>query len=337
MVRIGAARSLAWTAVFAAACMFPVVVTLPYYLSTAIFALIYVTLAVAFDLVVGRIGALSLAQPAFYGYGAYVAALLATHRSPGPGFWVEVVVVLVGAPVLALAIGIPAFRLSLHSFAMGTLGFAMIAQLVANNWMDLTRGPLCISAIAPLRLPYPGGVLQIVTLRQSYYVILAIAILAVLIVGLIAHSRLGVSFRAVRDDPLLAAARGLAPNQLRLIAFTVSASLSALAGAFAAHFVTVVCPSYFDIGITVLLLIMVFTGGGGSLRGVVSAAIIFTVVPELLRIAASWRLVFLGVVLMITVTAFPGGLEHLYARADRVLHGLFSRSARAAEKPGAKP
>jgi len=335
MVRLGASQSFAWTAALVAALVLPFIVTVPYYISTAIFALIYVTLAVSFDLVVGRIGALSLAQPVFYGYGAYAAALLATHARPGPGFWIEAAVAVLGAPLLALAIGIPAFRLSLHSFAMGTLGFALIAQLVANNWLDLTRGPMCISAIAPLRLSYPGGVLQIVTLRQSYYVVLAIAVLAVASVALIARSRLGMAFRAVRDDPLLAAARGLSPNQMRLIAFTVSAGLSALAGVFAAHFETVVCPSYLDLGITVLLLIMVFVGGAGSLRGVVTAAVVFTIGPELLRLVAAWRLVLFGIILLFTVTAFPDGFEQLYAAAGRALSRR--RSAGPAEEQAWKP
>jgi ABC-type branched-subunit amino acid transport system permease subunit len=219
---------------------------------------------------------------------------------------------------------------------MGTLGFALIAQLVANNWLAVTRGPLCISAIAPLRLPYPGGTLQVITLQQSYYVILAIAALSILSVGLISRSRLGIAFRAVRDDPVLAAARGLSPNQLRLAAFTVSAALSALVGVFAAHFETVVCPSYIDLSITVLLLIMVFVGGRGSLRGVVTAAIVFTVVPELLRIAQSWRLVIFGVILLITVTVFPDGFENIYASTGRLISRLLSRPAIRPSEPAVK-
>ena len=329
-------RSIGWTGSLIVALLVPVVVGTPYYLSTGTFALMYVALAVAFDLVVGRIGALSLAQPVFYGYGAYVAALLATHPRPGPGFWVEALAAAIGAPILALAIGIPAFRLSLHSFAMGTLGFALIAELVANNWLSVTRGPLCISAIAPLRLSYPGGTLIVTTNQQAYYVILAIAVVAILSVGLVSRSRLGMAFWAVRDDPMLAAARGLSPNQLRLLAFAVSAALSALVGVFAAHFETVVCPSYIDLSITVLLLIMVFVGGRGSLRGVVTAAVIFTVVPELLRIAESMRLVIFGAILLVTVIAFPDGFEHLYARTGRFISRSRSRALPASSEAAGK-
>lgn len=330
-------RSKAWTGALIVALLVPVVIDTPYYLSTGIFALMYVALAVAFDLVVGRIGALSLAQPVFYGYGAYVAALLATHPRPGPGFWVEALAAAIGAPILALAIGIPAFRLSLHSFAMGTLGFALIAQLVANNWLSVTRGPLCISAISPLRVSYPGGSFLAITNQQAYYVILAIASVTILSVALISRSRLGMAFRAVRDDPLLASARGLSPNQLRLLAFTVSAAMSALVGVFAAHFETVVCPSYIDLSITVLLLIMVFVGGRGSLRGVVTAAVVFTVVPELLRIAESLRLVIFGAILLVTVIAFPDGFEHAYAEVGRLVSRLRAPAVSATSEPVAKP
>lgn len=110
-----------------------------YVLDVGINLLIILSLAFAFDLVVGRIGALSFAQPIFFGVGAYVAAIAST--SWGFGFWSEVAAAAVMGLALSLAIGIPAFRLNLHAFAIGTIGFATIAQLVAMNWMSVTNGP----------------------------------------------------------------------------------------------------------------------------------------------------------------------------------------------------
>jgi ABC-type branched-subunit amino acid transport system permease subunit len=312
------ARVTAWLGALVVAVAFPLVIATPYYVSTAIIALQFVGLAVAFDLVVGRIGALSLAQPVFYGYGAYVAALVAKGMIPvGGEGWSEFVLAVIGGVVLALLIGIPSFRLSLHSFAMGTLGFALIGQLIAGNWMDVTRGPLCLSAIPPLTIQYVVGSFRMSSLQDAYYIMLGLAALAIGVVASISRSRLGLAFTAVRDDPILAAARGLSPNRLRLVAFSISAAISAAVGVFAAHFQTVVCPTEMDISITVLLLIIVFIGGRGSLRGVVSAAVIFTVLPELLRLTESLRLVIFGALLLVTVTAFPDGVENIYRMATR--------------------
>lgn len=306
-------RLTAWLGALLVAIAFPLIVATPYYVSTAIIALQFVGLAVAFDLVVGRIGALSLAQPVFYGYGSYIAALVAKGAVPlGAGAWLEFVLALIGGVILALIIGIPSFRLSLHSFAMGTLGFALIGQLVAGNWMDVTRGPLCLSAIPPLTIDYVGGSFRMTSLQDSYYVVLSLAAMAVTTVALVSRSRLGLAFTAVRDDPILAEARGLSPNRLRLVAFAISAAISATVGVFAAHFQTVVCPTEMDISITILLLIIVFIGGRGSLRGVVAAAVIFTIVPEALRLTESLRLVIFGALLLVTVIAFPDGLENVF-------------------------
>jgi ABC-type branched-subunit amino acid transport system permease subunit len=323
---------LGWFGALAFAVAFPLLIGTPYYVSIGITALIFITLAVSFDLVVGRIGALSLAQPLFFGFGAYVGALLSAHFNTS--FWLEITAAAAAGAVLAVVIGIPSFRLSLHSFAIGTLGFAVIGQIVAQNWVSVTRGPLCVTGIQTLRLPFLGGGLAAVSLEQQYFVILAIASLTVGIVYLITRLRLNLAFTAVRDDPLLASARGLWPLRFRLGAFSLSAACSATAGVFAAHFQTVICPDSLDFSYMTALLIMVFIGGRASLRGVVAGAIAFTIVPELLRVTVQWRLAIYGLVLLVVVTTFPDGLEHLFSRAGRQLSSI-RRGLHAGDAPHA--
>jgi ABC-type branched-subunit amino acid transport system permease subunit len=293
------------------------VTNVPYFISTGITVLVFVTLAVAFDLVVGRIGALSLAQPVFFGFGAYVAALLSANLIGG--FWLELVIAAVGAVILALVIGIPSFRLSLHAFAIGTLGFQLSAQLIAQNWISVTGGPLCVTRIGPLSLDYPGGAITVSDYTGLYYVILAIAACSIALTLAITRLNIGLAFTAVRDDPVLASARGFSPTAVRLTALALSAVLSAAAGAFTAHFQTVICPDSLDISYTVALLIMVFIGGRGSLRGVVSAAVLFTVLPQVLRAAAEWRLAIYGLALLVVVTTVPDGLEQIYQAVEKAL------------------
>jgi ABC-type branched-subunit amino acid transport system permease subunit len=309
-----------WLVTLAAAVLLPAVLGTPFYLHTATVAVMFIVLALSYDLVVGRIGALSLCQPVFFAWGAYSSALLATKWG-NPGLWVELGFAVVGSAVLALAIGIPSFRLSLHSFAIGTMGFGLIAYLVALNWIDVTGGPMCVSGVPPLEVPLGVGSFTVTTGVQSYYVILALAVATVIGVSWLAKSRTGAAFTAVRDDPVLASARGIWPVRMRLIAFTASAALAAIVGAFDAHFQHVVCPTHVDMPLTQLLLIMVFLGGRASLRGVVTAAVVFTVLPQVLRMAESWRLVIFAALLILIVTTIPDGLERLYAKLGQ----LFSR------------
>ncbi|GAA3928402.1 hypothetical protein GCM10023085_07000 [Actinomadura viridis] len=301
-----------WCAGFAFALVLPLALPVPYYISTAITALMFVALAVAFDIVVGRIGALSLCQPVFFGFGSYAAAILATRH--GWSFGAVLLLSMAAAVVLALAIGVPSFRLSLHAFAIGTLGFAVIAMLVARNWVGLTGGPLCMTGVPPLSV---AGV-ELTSLTAQYYLILAMAAGAIGVAFAIARSRLGLALTAVRDDPVLAGARGLSPTAFRLTAFGISAALSAGVGVFNAYFQSVVCPENLDLSYTTALLIMVFIGGRSSLRGVVAAALLFTVLPQMLRLTEEWRLVIYGLVLLVVVITIPDGLERAFQAAGRL-------------------
>ncbi len=315
-----------WLLTLLVALLVPWIVQDPYVLSLAIFAVMYVSLAVAYDLVVGRVGALSLAQPVFIGWGAYGAALISLYLRND--FILEVLLIAPTAVILALAIGIPSFRLSDWTFAIGTLGFTLGAQLIAKNWNEVTGGLLCLTRIPPATFELPFGSVVVDDLMGNYYLVLAIACVTVGIILLLVRSRLSLAFTAVRDDPVLADTRGIWPLQSRLIAFGASAALTAICGAFLTHYQTVVCPSAVDTSYTTTLLIMVFVGGLASLRGVVTAALIFSILPQLLQIAEEWRLVLYGAMLLVAVTMFPGGIEQVYAWSTKQLRRL--RAQRAA-------
>jgi ABC-type branched-subunit amino acid transport system permease subunit len=309
----------AWLVAIVTAAAMPYVVTVPYYLSLAITALLYITLAVAYDLVVGRIGALSLGQPVFLGFGAYVGALVSVHWSSD--LLLEIAIAALGAVLLATLVGLPSFRLSDWTFAIGTLGFTLGAQLVAQNWTDVTGGQLCISRIPDATVGAPGLSVALDSLVAQYYVILGIAIAALFIVSFVTRARLGLSFLAVGDDIVLAAARGVSPMATRITAFAISAAITSTAGVFMAHFQTVICPSVISSSYTVSLLIMVFVGGLGSIRGITTAAIVFTVIPQLLQVADEWRLVIFGFILLIAILAAPGGIEQGFRAIEQLARG----------------
>ena len=276
-----------------------------YVLHVLVFTALFAALALSYDLVVGHVGSLSLAHPAFFGIGAYTAAILAT--AAGWPFLADLLAAALLAAVVAALVGVPLFRLTEHAFAVGTLGLAVVAGIVANNWVEVTRGPLCITGIPKPRL---GG-LAITTLPGYYWLALgALAAVALLYRGLTTF-RLGRAFHAVRDNEPLASSAGIDPLKYRLLAFTVGAGLAGAVGALYAHYLSVMCPEEMTIGLTVNLLVIVFLGGVGSLRGVLVGAVLFTALPEVLRLAPTWRLVIYGLLLLVVVVRSPEGLDSL--------------------------
>jgi ABC-type branched-subunit amino acid transport system permease subunit len=212
--------------------------------------------------------------------------------------------------VVAALVGVPLFRLTEHAFAVGTLGLGLVAWIVANNWVEVTRGPLCITGI-----PKPAlGALAITTLPAYYWLALtALAAVMLLYRGLTTF-RLGRAFHAVRDNEPLAGAAGIDPLKYRLLAFTLGAAVAGGIGALYAHYLSVMCPEEMTIGLTVNLLVIVFLGGVGSLRGVLVGAVLFTALPEVLRLAPTWRLVIYGALLLLVVVRSPEGIESLLRR-----------------------
>src|SRR5437899_12264113 len=207
-----------------------------YVLHVLIFTVLFAALALSYDLVVGHVGSLSLAHPAFFGVGAYAAAILAT-RTRWP-FLADLLAAVLAAAVVAALVGVPLFRLTEHAFAVGTLGLALVASIVANNWVEVTRGPLCITGIPKPRL---AG-LAITTLPAYYWLALAaLAGVALLYRGLTTF-RLGRAFHAGRDHEPLAGAAAINPLKYRLLAFTIAAALAGGIGALYVHSLPVMCP-----------------------------------------------------------------------------------------------
>jgi len=281
-----------------------------YVLHVLIFTALFAALALSYDLVVGHVGSLSLAHPAFFGVGAYTAAILAT-RARWPFLADLLAAVLVAAAVAAL-VGVPLFRLAEHAFAVGTLGLALVAGIVANNWVEVTRGPLCITGI-----PKPAlGALAVTTLPANYWLALAALVGVVLLYRGLTTFRLGRAFHAVRDNAPLAGAAGIDPLKYRLLAFTIGAALAGGIGALYVHYLSVMCPEEMTVALTVNLLVIVFLGGVGSLRGVLLGAVLFTALPEVLRLAPTWRMVIYGALLLLVVVRSPEGIESLLRRVS---------------------
>ena len=312
------ARILGALAALAVAACLPLVIDSPFLIRVLILAGLFIVLALSYDLVVGQTGQLSLAHPAFYGIGAYTVAILVVEY--GFGFLPAFVLAAAVSCVVALAVGIPSFRLSGHSFAIGTLGAAWVLQLVATNWIDVTHGPMCVIGVPPLELTVGRIAFTTASMEGAYYGVLVLCALTYGLLWAINTSRVGRAFRAIRENEVLAEMQGINSLYYKLLAFAVSAMLAALAGGYYASYSSLVCPTELGLPYTVTLLIIVYLGGVGSLRGVTIGAVLFTVLPEVLRVTEQARLVIYGVLLLIVVVYMPTGIEGVLRKLERRLH-----------------
>lgn len=269
---------------------------------------IFVLLAQSLNVMLGYSGLLSLATPAFFGMGAYASALL-TLRLGWDSSLTLICASAVGA-LSGLALGVPSLRLSRHSFVIVTLSATLLLQLVASNWIGLTRGALGIADIPTVHLfgmPLAG--------KSAWLAFMAaLSVVGVAATWLIVSSRLGRAMIAVRDNEPLAIAAGIDPLKIRLFAFACSGALAGLAGACYAHYLSFIDPGIFGFSISESLLVMVILGGAGTLWGPVAGAVIFTILPEALSMAPEVKSLLYGVLLLLIVLFMPQGMARWFGR-----------------------
>lgn len=287
----------------------------------------FIVFALSYDLSIGHVGTVHLAHPAFFGLGAYVTALAGVHL--GLGFPGNLIMSALAMALLAFVVGIPSFRLSDVTFAIATLAFALISQLVVLNAVDITGGPMCIKGIARPSLFLPGvGELAISSTFEYYYLLLPLVFLTILIYVLLTTSRIGRAFVAVREDEVLASASAVNPLRYKMLAFVVGAAIAGALGSFQAQYITVLCPSELALDFTLRLLIIIFVGGAGSLAGVMGGAVIFTVLPELMRslgrleVTPAHQIIIFSLILIVVIIYSPDGLKGIF---DRLLKRVRSR------------
>ncbi|MEJ8855175.1 branched-chain amino acid ABC transporter permease [Variovorax robiniae] len=293
-----------------------------YYLHAMVLAMIFLLPALGLNLILGYTGMLSLAQGVFFGFGAYVSALMSIHF--GTSFIVNLVVAGLAAGLIALPLGIPALRLRDTSFVMCTLGLVVIAQMVSKNWVDLTRGDMGLSGVPRPRIGFGDWAFTVVQAPEYFYLALVIAALAVLGFVALIRSPAGRCMVAIRDNERLAESLGVPTWTYKLLVFMLSAVFAGLGGSLYAHFSTVVSPLVFQAYYSNTILIIVLGGGVGKIPGAVIGSFVFVAVSEALRITPELRMVIYGIVLLGLVFVFPQGLAPLFERFAARIAGIGS-------------
>ncbi|MEX0813710.1 MAG: branched-chain amino acid ABC transporter permease [Chitinophagales bacterium] len=284
-----------------------------YLLHILIMVEIYLILALAMNLLAGYSGLLSLTQAAFYGIGAYAAALLLTKSG------VSFSMALLGAIVFNLVACLPVvwFSIKLRDlfFALATLAWQIIVFAVLYNWTSITNGPFGITGI-----PKPELFGFSFSSLPSFAILGGVVALLVLLFFIGLHrTPLSRFFQGVRDDQLAMMTFGKSPAYYKTVAIMLSSGFSAVAGVLYATYFSYIDPTSFTLDESILIISMVLIGGLGTIKGSLAGALFYILLPELLRflnipdaVAANLRMMIYASILVLVVMYRPYGFFGKY-------------------------
>ena len=279
---------------------------------------IYVLLAASLNLTTGVLGELVLGHAGFMSIGAYTAALFTLHMDL-PGMVEFPLALLVGggrAAVCGVFIGMPALRLRGDYLAIVTLGFGEIIRVVIQN-LTITGGGRGLY-----------GIDEYTTFPWVFW----IAALSVAVMYSMIGTRQGRAILSLRENEIAAEAVGVPSTRYKVLAFTLSSFFAGVAGGLYAHYITVLDPATFDFNMSIEILVMVVLGGMGSFTGSVLAAVVLTLLPELLRDLADYRMLIYSVVLVLMMILRPQGL---LGKREFSLSRFWEKATALVKKPAA--
>ncbi|UVM54770.1 high-affinity branched-chain amino acid ABC transporter permease LivM [Pseudomonas sp. B21-012] len=286
--------------------------------------LIYVLLGLGLNIVVGLAGLLDLGYVGFYAVGAYSYALLSHYY--GLSFWICLPIAGLMAATFGFLLGFPVLRLRGDYLAIVTLGFGEIIRLFLRNLTGLTGGP---NGISNIEKPTFFGLtferkaaegmqtfheffgLQYNSINKViflYLVALLLALLALFVINRLLRMPIGRAWEALREDEIACRALGLNPTIIKLSAFTLGACFAGFAGSFFAARQGLVTPESFTFIESAIILAIVVLGGMGSQLGVILAAIVMILLPELMREFSEYRMLMFGALMVLMMIWRPQGL-----------------------------
>ncbi|WP_252274022.1 high-affinity branched-chain amino acid ABC transporter permease LivM [Pseudomonas subflava] len=286
--------------------------------------LIYVMLGLGLNIVVGLAGLLDLGYVGFYAVGAYSYALLSHYY--GLGFWVCLPIAGMMAALFGFLLGFPVLRLRGDYLAIVTLGFGEIIRILLRNMTEVTGGPNGISNIEKPTLfglsferraaegmqtfhEYFGIAYNSINKVIFLYVIaLLLVLLTLFVINRLLRMPIGRAWEALREDEIACRALGMNPTVIKLSAFTLGACFAGFAGSFFAARQGLVTPESFTFIESAIILAIVVLGGMGSQLGIILAAVVMILMPELMREFSEYRMLFFGALMVLMMIWRPQGL-----------------------------
>ncbi len=295
-------KTFLWVALPLGFLVLPHLITNYYYLGIVNYMILYAILCMGLNLILGYTGLLSLGHAAFYGLGGYTTAILITRYGFGflPCLFISGVVAL----LFGMLLGLPTRKVRGDYFCLLTIAFGEIFRLVAQAWIELTNGAMGIVGI-----PIPSiGAWSIRTEVDFYYLGLMLLGFTYFSLYILIHSRFGRAFVAIREDELAASVMGINTPIYKIIVFGIGCFYAGLAGSYLAVYQTTITPSNFRLEESCLMIIMVIVGGMGSLLAPLAGVLVMTLATEYFRGIAEYRMLIIGVIMVVVLLFRPQGI-----------------------------
>ena len=257
-----------------------------------------IILAVSLNLLTGFLGELTLGHAGFMSLGAYTGALITvnTELPEMVGLPLALIAGGVVAAIFGLFIGVPVLRLKGDYLAIVTLGFGEIIKSVLTA-MEITGGAQGLSGIPKY------------TTYKNFTIVFIFVVITILLIKNLVYSRHGRAICSIRDNYIASEAVGIKISKYKIMAFVISAFFAGIAGVFNAHNIGILKPDNFDYNKSIEILVIVVLGGMGNIKGSVIAAVVLTLLPELLRDADNFRMLFYAIVLIAMMLFNNSGLR----------------------------
>jgi branched-chain amino acid transport system permease protein len=265
-----------------------------YYLGIVIDVGIAIILAVSLNLINGHTGQFSLGHAGFMAVGGYFAAWLSLQLGANAKLLFPLSLLAGGlfAALIGLVVGVPSLRLRGDYLAIVTLGFGEIIRVIAQNTE-------AVGAASGLK-----GIPKFTNLGWTF----GLAAVTIYTITSLVNSTYGRGFLAVHDDEIAAESSGIGTTRYKVTAFITGAFFAGIAGGLYAHHKQFLAPTGFDWLKSVEIVVMVILGGMGRTVGVIAAAILLTIMPELLRDFAEYRMIIYALLIIFLMLLRPGGL-----------------------------
>jgi branched-chain amino acid transport system permease protein len=284
----------------------------PYLIHIFVMAGLYAILALGLNFQLGSTNVVNFATAASYGIGAYTSALLAVHFHVP--FWIGIFISGSAASLFGLLLGIPCMKTKDYYLSLVTIAFGLIIYILLINF-SWTGGPNGVPNIPPpsilghsFREPINLFGFSLPFQSNYFYLIFIFVVGALLVAYRLHHSRVGLTWNAIREDEIAARCQGIDVTWYKILAFCIDAFFGGVTGTVYAHYIGFISPENFAFIVSVVVVTMVILGGMDNVFGVIIGAVLLTILPEKFRAFEDFRLLIYGVIVVAMLMFRPQGI-----------------------------
>ena len=262
-------------------------------------AAIFTLLALSLNIITGYAGQAMMGHAAFFGIGAYTAAILT--QTYHVNFFLALLIAMLFTGACGALLGLISLRLQADFLAITTIGINFVMVALFNN-MSITGGSLGLTILKPALFGTKMGN------RQFFWLTVVIIVVVCLLIVKMRRSWFGMALASINNDSAAARSFGIDVSRYQILTFIIGTAIAGLAGGIYAHRMGYICSSDFAFVISIQILSMVVIGGIGTIRGPIFGALLLTFLPEALRFADNYRSFVYGTLLVLMVRFMPSGL-----------------------------